>query len=148
MQPNLLLPLRKLALATLSLWAWPAHDLTSAQSLAPERTESNLQPQNEPHGDEPHADTNADTNAETNKVSFNHRIDELLDAIHFGPEIPLASDEEFQRRIYLDLLGHGPTVAESERFFKRLGESPELRTQAREELIDDLLTQRCLHRRP
>ena len=135
MQPNLLKPLRNLVLATLGLWAWPAHDFTSAQSLAPERTESNLLPQNEPHADEPHADTNADTN----KVSFHHRIDEVLDAIHFGPEIPLASDEEFQRRIYLDLLGHGPTVAESERFFKRLGESPELRTQAREELIDDLL---------
>ena len=96
-------------LATLGLWAWPAHDFTSAQSLAPERTESNLLPQNEPHGDESHGDTS--------KVRFHHRIDEVLDAIHFGPEIPLASDEEFQRRIYLDLLGHGPTVAESERFF-------------------------------
>jgi len=87
------------------------------------------------------SETQAQNNLQNDpdKGSLSQRIDQLVSAICFGPEFPLASDEEFQRRIYLDFVGRGPTLAESELFFKRLIESPEPKSNVRAELIDDLL---------
>ncbi len=73
-------------------------------------------------------------------VPLHQQIDHVVGALYFGPAIPLASDLEFQRRIYLDLIGRGPTVAESESFSDRLQASPEKSELVRQELIDDLLS--------
>ncbi|MFM8271935.1 MAG: DUF1553 domain-containing protein [Gemmata sp.] len=56
-----------------------------------------------------------------------------------GPEVPLATDLEFQRRVYLDLVGRGPTVRETEAFLARLREAPGDSRLVRAQLIDDLL---------
>lgn len=68
------------------------------------------------------------------------RIDQVVEALYFGPEIPLANDAEFQRRIYLDLIGRGPTVAESDSFLNGSLAAPGKSQLLREELIDDLLS--------
>lgn len=64
----------------------------------------------------------------------------MVEALYFGPEIPLANDAEFQRRIYLDLIGRGPTVAESDSFLNGSIAAPDKSQLLREELIDDLLS--------
>jgi len=67
------------------------------------------------------------------------RIDQIVNAIHLRPEIPLASDYEFQRRIYLDLIGRGPTIEEIQSFQAQVASSPEGSLGARRALIDELL---------
>ena len=47
---------------------------------------------------------------------LSERIDGLLEAVVPGLELAEASDAEFHRRLYLDLVGRGPTVQESERY--------------------------------
>ena len=66
-------------------------------------------------------------------------IDQVVAATYFGPEIPLASDEEFQRRVYLDLVGRSPTATETTNFLAQAFSAPEGSLAAREQLIDDLL---------
>jgi hypothetical protein len=44
------------------------------------------------------------------------RIDHFVSRSYLGPAVPPATDTEFQRRIYLDLIGRGPTVEETEAF--------------------------------
>lgn len=67
------------------------------------------------------------------------QIDRILGAIHSGPAVPLASDAEFHRRIYLDLVGRGPTAEESIAFFRQMEAAPASSAQIREAVIDDLL---------
>lgn len=67
------------------------------------------------------------------------RIDQIVNAIHLGPEIPLASDYEFQRRVYLDLIGRGPTIEEIQSYQAHVASSPDGSLGARRALIDDLL---------
>lgn len=67
------------------------------------------------------------------------QIDRILNAIHFGPAVPLAGDAEFHRRIYLDLVGRGPTAEESAAFFQQMAADPASGTRIREAVIDDLL---------
>ena len=76
----------------------------------------------------------------THRAPLWRQIDQVVDAIYFGPKIHLASEPEFQRRIYLDLIGRGPTVAESESYLNRLVDAPEKSQQLRKEMIDDLLS--------
>lgn len=70
---------------------------------------------------------------------LSEKIDGILNASYLGPVVPLTSDAEFHRRIYLDLVGRGPTVEESESFFRRIETDPAARVGIREAVIDDLL---------
>ena len=74
------------------------------------------------------------------ELSLAERIDRELEGVVPGLELLEASAAEFQRRIYLDLLGRGPTVSESERYFRRLRAEPGAVERIREELIEDLLS--------
>lgn len=74
------------------------------------------------------------------ELSLAERIDRELEGVVPGLELLEASAAEFQRRIYLDLLGRGPTVPESERYFRRLSAEPGAVERIREELIEDLLS--------
>ena len=71
---------------------------------------------------------------------LSERIDGLLDAVVPGLQLTEASAAEFHRRIYLDLVGRGPTVQESEQYFRRLQESPGAAERVRVEVIEDLLS--------
>ncbi|MFN9156588.1 MAG: DUF1549 domain-containing protein, partial [Planctomyces sp.] len=71
---------------------------------------------------------------------LSERIDGLLEAVVPGLELAEASDAEFHRRLYLDLVGRGPTVQESERYFRRLLAEPGAVERTRVELIEDLLS--------
>lgn len=67
------------------------------------------------------------------------QIDQVISATWHGPGIPPASDAEFLRRIFLDLIGRGPKLEETRNYFRRI-ESGELTSvAARTELIDELL---------
>ncbi|MCA9062749.1 MAG: DUF1553 domain-containing protein [Planctomycetaceae bacterium] len=68
------------------------------------------------------------------------RIDEVIAADYDGPQVPLASDAEFLRRIYLDLAGRGPSVDETRRFLLVIDSGEKSSVDARRELIDDLLS--------
>lgn len=68
------------------------------------------------------------------------RIDAVLASRYLGPEVPLANDYEFQRRIYLDLLGRGPKVSETQVFLAQTASSQLGSAVARDQLIDDLLS--------
>ncbi len=61
------------------------------------------------------------------------QIDRLMAQLHFGPEVPLASDAEFMRRVYLDLVGTIPSADEVRQFIDDA--SPEKRAK----LVDRLL---------
>lgn len=67
------------------------------------------------------------------------RIDETIANHYFGPDVPLAGDFEFHRRIYLDLLGRGPSIEESEAFVRQLKSGCESNEGLRNRVIDDLL---------
>ncbi|GDX92762.1 hypothetical protein LBMAG46_27700 [Planctomycetia bacterium] len=71
---------------------------------------------------------------------LSERVDGLLEAVVPGLELAEASDAEFHRRLYLDLVGRGPTVQESERYFRRLLAEPGAVERTRVELIEDLLS--------
>jgi len=81
----------------------------------------------------------AQTSDRADEDSLSHKIDRVLSKIYFGPEVPLSSDAEFHRRIYLDLLGRGPSTSESETFFQRIEANSDGRQNLRNEVIDDLL---------
>ncbi len=68
------------------------------------------------------------------------QIDRILNTIYLGPAVPLAGDAEFHRRVYLDLLGRGPTAEESAAFFRQIEAEPSSGTRIREAVIDDLLS--------
>lgn len=77
------------------------------------------------------------TDSESGEDSLHPRIDELIEAA--TPDFtslatPVSSDEEFVRRIYLDLTGVIPTVEQTRSFLA--DDSP----QKRQDLIDHLLT--------
>lgn len=72
-------------------------------------------------------------------ASLSERIDQIVAADYLGPTVPLASDTEFHRRIYLDLLGRGPTGAETEAFLDALRKQPAASREVRRSVIDDLL---------
>lgn len=92
----------------------------------------------------PDAVTSPDTTAvtdtadsESSEEPLHHRIDKLIEAA--TPDFtslasPISSDEEFVRRLYLDLSGVIPTVDQTRSFLA--DDSP----QKRQELIDHLLT--------
>jgi len=71
--------------------------------------------------------------------SLAERIDGAISEGYLGPEISRASDSDFLRRIFLDLVGRGPTRDESLAFITKVQEYPERRVELRNELIDDLL---------
>ncbi|MFM7867329.1 MAG: DUF1553 domain-containing protein [Planctomycetaceae bacterium] len=73
-------------------------------------------------------------------LSLSERIDRELEGVVPGLELLEASAAEFQRRIYLDLAGRGPTVTESEAYFRRLESEPGAAERIREELIEELLS--------
>ncbi|MEX0727825.1 MAG: DUF1549 domain-containing protein [Planctomycetaceae bacterium] len=60
-------------------------------------------------------------------------IDALINANHLGPAAPPASDADFLRRLYLDLLGRVPSVTEARAFLADT--SPEKRNS----LVDTLM---------
>ncbi len=66
-------------------------------------------------------------------LPLHQRIDEHLAQTHVGPSSPLASDADFVRRVYLDLVGTIPSTAEARAFFADA--SPDKRAK----LIDQLL---------
>lgn len=72
-------------------------------------------------------------------ASISAQIDQLLDSGFHGPEIPLATDTQFLRRVYLDLTGHGPTLEETQAFLQQIQSGQLTSTAARTALIDDLL---------
>lgn len=61
------------------------------------------------------------------------RIDQLIEAGQVGPMAPLASDADFLRRIYLDLIGDLPSSAEARAFLN------DAAPNKRELLVDRLL---------
>ena len=67
------------------------------------------------------------------------RIDRIIDGDYLGPAVPLATDTEFHRRVYLDLVGRGPTAVETESFLERLKARPGASQAIRAEVIEDLL---------
>jgi hypothetical protein len=67
------------------------------------------------------------------------QIDRIVAKSYLGPDVPLASDAEFHRRIYLDLVGRGPTVKETEVFLELTCAKPEANAAIRGEVIDELL---------
>lgn len=67
------------------------------------------------------------------------RIDSAIQSYHIGPEFPLATDAEFLRRIYLDIIGRGPTAEEHAAFLARVELAPNTNQLIRIEVIDDLL---------
>ena len=72
--------------------------------------------------------------------TLHHVIDQTIDQIHFGPQGKLCTDEEFIRRVYLDLVGRIPSVNETTSFL----EDPA--TNRREVLIDCLVdSSECDH---
>jgi hypothetical protein len=76
----------------------------------------------------------------TAQESLSEQIDQVIAKCYLGPDVPLASDAEFHRRVYLDLVGRGPSVDESEAFFARIGADPAANAMIRNEVIDDLLS--------
>ena len=58
------------------------------------------------------------------KPSLSRRIDQAVNLTHLGPGMPASRDEEFLRRIYLDLIGRGPTALEIRAYEGRLAASP------------------------
>ena len=81
----------------------------------------------------------AQTSDRADHDSLSQKIDRVIANRYFGPKIPLSSDSEFHRRIYLDLLGRGPSTSESEAFLKRIEANPDARQTIRNEVIDNLL---------
>ncbi|MCA9201590.1 MAG: DUF1553 domain-containing protein, partial [Planctomycetales bacterium] len=67
------------------------------------------------------------------QAPLHERIDAMLESAHPAQPAPLASDAEFVRRIYLDLIGTIPTADEARQFID--DQSPD----KREKLIDRLL---------
>jgi mono/diheme cytochrome c family protein/septal ring factor EnvC (AmiA/AmiB activator) len=67
------------------------------------------------------------------------QIDRIVAKSYLGPDVPLASDAEFHRRVYLDLVGRGPTVKETEAFLVRIRAKPDANPAIRAQVIDDLL---------
>lgn len=75
----------------------------------------------------------------TAQEPLSRQIDQVIAKCYFGPEVALASDAEFHRRIYLDLVGRGPSVDESEAFLARVDVDPAANAIVRDEVIDELL---------
>ncbi len=71
-------------------------------------------------------------------ASVASQIDRIVRNHYLGPSIPLASDTEFQRRVYLDLIGRSPTAEETVAFLNAVV-SGQPSSMARDALIDDLL---------
>jgi hypothetical protein len=67
------------------------------------------------------------------------RIDQVVATGYRGPEIPLAGDLEFLRRVSLDLIGRGPTIEEVNAYRSQLEQRPGESRAIRREVIDDLL---------
>lgn len=80
-----------------------------------------------------------DSQARRESGTLADRIDATMAEFHRGPQVPLAGDYEFHRRIYLDLVGRGPTGEETEEFARRLQAGDKSSEVVRNELVDDLL---------
>lgn len=109
-------------------WAIPG-DATAGPNVAPQATA----PTNAA------GSTPADSQARQESDALANRIDATIAEFHRGPEVPLAGDYEFHRRIYLDLVGRGPTGEETEDFTRRLQAGDKSSEVIRNEVIDDLL---------
>ena len=70
---------------------------------------------------------------------LSERIDQVVASCNQGPETPLADDLEFLRRVYLDLVGRGPTIEEVSAIRLQLNRRPGESRAIRREVIDDLL---------
>lgn len=57
-----------------------------------------------------------DTDEGRQPAPMHQRIDAAISAAHFGNAAPIASDAEFLRRAYLDLVGRSPTAEEAKSF--------------------------------
>lgn len=64
---------------------------------------------------------------------LHQRIDAAIDAARLGAEVPVCSDAEFLRRVYLDLAGTIPTAAETRAFLD------DAAANKREAVVDRLL---------
>lgn len=78
-------------------------------------------------------------NAAEAPASLSAAIDRAILSGSVGPDIPHAGDAEFLRRIFLDLVGRGPSRDESRAYMARLEAQPDRRSDVRRELVDDLL---------
>ncbi|RLS48104.1 MAG: DUF1549 domain-containing protein, partial [Planctomycetota bacterium] len=67
------------------------------------------------------------------------RIDQVIASNYRGPAVALATDTEFLRRIYLDLVGRSPSVDEARAFLDPIESGQKNSTNAKRLLIDDLL---------
>ena len=65
--------------------------------------------------------------------SLHARIDQLISTSHVGPTSTMASDAEFMRRVYLDLIGRVPSMVETRAFLA------DAAGDKRAKLVDDLL---------
>ncbi len=68
-----------------------------------------------------------------------NRIDQVIASNYRGPAVALATDTEFLRRIYLDLVGRSPSVDEARAFLDPIESGQKNSTNAKRLLIDDLL---------
>ncbi len=70
------------------------------------------------------------------------RIDEVIDAARVGPEVPLAGDAEYLRRLSLDLIGMPPSIDELRGFIA--DQDPAKRARAVDRLLNHPLHARHL----
>ncbi len=77
---------------------------------------------------------------ETREQELSQAIDAVIATTYIGPVVPPASDFEFLRRVYLDLIGRSPTVEETQEFLRQREVAPNESTEIRERLIDELLS--------
>jgi hypothetical protein len=76
---------------------------------------------------------------EAEEPPLSQAIDQVVAKDYLGPEVPRTSDTEFQRRVYLDLIGRGPTPEETRAFLQQIASDPLGTSSARLTLIDNLL---------
>ncbi len=70
---------------------------------------------------------------------LSERIDQIVEAGYHGPEIPLADDYSFLRRVYLDLIGRGPMIEEIRAYAAEIEKRPAESQAIRRGVIDNLL---------
>ena len=70
-------------------------------------------------------------------IPLHKRIDELIETAHSGAVADIASDAEFVRRVYLNLVGRSPTATETRQFLD--SDESESRFDRRAKIVDKLI---------